>query len=100
MIARIVYGKIRADADAELKSAAWEQATQAHAGLAGLRGLYLLEPPAGQEGPLMVSLWDSVEEAVSGISGPKLWGGLGGFSVIVDAPPRTEYYEVKASAAP
>jgi heme-degrading monooxygenase HmoA len=97
MIARVVYGKLRSDADAAERAAAWEQAVDACEGIEGFHGLYFLEPPEGQEGVLMVSFWDSVERAAAAVNGRKLWTGLSGFSLIVATPPRTEYYPVLAS---
>lgn len=97
MIARVVYGKIRTDADAEQKAAAWQEAVKAHEGLPGFQGVYLLEPPEGESGVLMVSLWDNMEDAVAALHGRSLWTGLSGFSLIVAEPPRAQYYPVAGS---
>jgi hypothetical protein len=98
MILRVITGKLRPDVDPETRRAACEDAVKACLAAKGCRAAYFTEPPAGQEGVLAVTVWDSLLEAGNAIAGP-LQHGLSGFSVLLEEPPRGRYYPVMADGA-
>ncbi len=96
MIARVMYGKLRADCRPEEWSVASEQAVKAHAGLKGLKAVHLLQPVVGQEAALLVSFWETKDDSATALSGRQLIPGLARVSSLLDEPCRVRYQLVEA----
>jgi hypothetical protein len=92
----VVTGRLREDARPDEKQSALEDALKVFGSYRGFRVGFCLETPQGQEGVLMVTIWDSEDDAFAAANAAKTRLGLEGFSVLLDEPPRNRLYPVAA----
>ena len=64
----------------------------------GFRGLYVATTEDGKA--LLVSFWDSAEQAEAGAKAVWYWETLGRFATLFRSPPSRERYEVKVAIHP
>jgi heme-degrading monooxygenase HmoA len=64
----------------------------------GYRGIYVLATPDGRG--VLISLWDTAEQADAGTSGTTYAETLGRYLTLFKTPPGREHYEVRLADIP